>query len=158
MKNLLKKITGIVLGFMLLASLAFAGPLWETGSVVAKVGTLGGGLEYIHPVHDKINVGIGVNYFTHDLDKEFDDVAYEAELDIFSVSLLGHFHPWPNGFRLSAGVLYNGNELSVDARPTGGSYEFGGVNFDARDVGTANGSIDFNSFAPYVGIGWGNAT
>lgn len=156
MSSSFKKIISIVLGFMLLPAVVSAEP---DGSIVAKVSTLGVGLEYIHPVHEKVNIGIGVNYFNYDTDREFDDVDYDAELDLFSISLLGHFHPWTNNFRLSAGIFYNGNELSVDARPDDAArFTFNGVGFDAADVGSANGEVDFNNFAPYVGIGWGNAS
>ena len=50
----------------------------------------------------------------------------------------------------------NNNEVNVLATPAG-SYDIGGTTYSAADVGNMSGKIDFNSLAPYAGMGWGNA-
>ena len=39
-----------------------------------------------------------------------------------------------------------------------GTYSIGNRNYTGAEVGTLTGKVDFKSTAPYVGIGWGNAT
>lgn len=55
---------------------------------------------------------------------------------------------------MSAGILLNGNRLEVDAEPTAGTFEFNDVTYTVAQVGAAEGEADFNSVAPYVGIGF----
>ena len=57
-------------------------------------------------------------------------------------------------FRVSVGGLLNGNEARGTGKPTNGSYTIGGITFTAAEVGTLDGKVDFNSAAPYVGVGW----
>ena len=33
----------------------------------------------------------------------------------------------------------------------------GNSSFSASDIGTINAKVDYDRFAPYIGIGWGNA-
>jgi len=74
---------------------------------------------------------------------------------------VGALLDWPprgGGFRISGGVFANGNDISGTGRGQSGStVEFGDVIVAADDLGTVNASIDFDSVAPYLGIGWGNA-
>jgi len=42
-------------------------------------------------------------------------------------------------------------------RPRAGTtYDINGVSYSAAQVGNLRGNVDFNSIAPYLGIGWGN--
>ena len=128
------------------------------GSIVGKVGTLGVGLEYMYPVHNKVNIGVGVNKYTKKSDLNESGVQYNADLDFGSVSLLGHFHPAGNNFRISSGIFYNNNQISVTAKPgSNARYDFGGMTYNASDIASATGVIDFKSIAPYLGIGWGSS-
>jgi len=129
------------------------------GSVVAKVGTLGAGLEYVHPVTAKVAVGFGVNGFSYDSELEESGIDYDADLDMQNIALTADYHPWENGFRLSAGLTHNGNKFSLDGTPknTGETVDINGTSYDVGEVGSLNASLDFKSIVPYVGIGWGHA-
>lgn len=65
--------------------------------------------------------------------------------------------PFHNGFRLSPGLVANGNELDLNGRPRAGqTFDIGGNTYTVDEVGSLNGNVDFNSLAPYLGVGWGN--
>jgi hypothetical protein len=55
------------------------------------------------------------------------------------------------------GAYYNQNEAFVVGKPTGGTFEINGVTYLASDVGSLTGTLTFERFAPYVGIGFSNA-
>ncbi len=118
-------------------------------------GTLGGGVEGIIKIHDQFNTRIGVNMFDYDYDGTEDDVEYDFELKLFTVSALVDWFPFSNNFRLSAGFMVNGNEINASAKGAQ-DYTLGDVTYTASQVGTLNGNIDFDDFAPYLGIGYGN--
>jgi hypothetical protein len=52
--------------------------------------------------------------------------------------------------------LWNGNKIDMEARPMT-SYIIGDSTYTPSQVGNLKGNIDFNSVAPYAGLGWGNA-
>ncbi|MBU1195344.1 MAG: hypothetical protein KKE62_05290 [Proteobacteria bacterium] len=122
-----------------------------------KAGTLGAGIEGTMGITDTVNARLGFNYFSMDHDLTESNVEYEFELDLMSIALLLDWHPLDNGFRFTAGALYNGNEFDATGKPTAGSYSIHNTTYTAAEVGTLSGSIDFDDFAPYVGIGYGNA-
>lgn len=138
--------------------LATSGSAVAKGTVIGKVGTLGGGLEYVYPINSKLAIGLGANGFSYSESLEESDIDYDADLDMQSFSLVGDYHPFGNGFRLSAGIYSNGNEFSLVGTPTGDDEVFIGDNPDpytAEDLGSLEALIGFKSTAPYLGIGWG---
>ncbi|HOY09002.1 MAG TPA: hypothetical protein PLB05_02875 [Candidatus Omnitrophota bacterium] len=118
-------------------------------------GTLGGGVEGIIKIHDQFNTRIGVNGFDFDYDGTEDDVEYDFELKLFTVSALVDWFPFSNNFRLSAGFMVNGNEINASAKSSD-DYTLGDVTYTSSQVGTLKGNIGFNDLAPYLGIGYGN--
>ena len=143
-----------IAGSLLIANTASA-----EGTVVGKVGTLGGGIEYVHPLSSKFAIGVGFNGFSFSDTLEEDDIDYDADLKMQNFSVIADYHPFQNGFRLSAGVTHNGNEFSLSAKPTeNNEIEINGTSYQTGDtLESLDGLIDFKSLAPYVGIGWGHA-
>ncbi len=127
----------------------------ENGGVTVKAGTLGFGAEYLMPVNDIFSARFGANVFNFDYDFDESGVSYLGELELKTLSAIADYHPWGGVFRLSGGLMYNGNGLSIDAEPSNGKFEFNDVDYNAADVGSASGEIEFNSVSPYLGIGWG---
>jgi hypothetical protein len=70
---------------------------------------------------------------------------------------MANYHPFEGNFRLTAGIMNNGNELKSQAKPTTGIYEIGGTIYTAAQVGTLRGTVDFKAMAPYLGPGWGKS-
>jgi len=125
---------------------------WAVG---AKFGTLGFGAEIYKSFTPAFNARLVANAFQFDDSGTEDDVTYDYEVDLNTMGAMLDWHIFRGGFRLSAGAVANGNEVSLVAKPTA-SYTIGDTTYTAAEVGTLNGKIDFDSVAPYVGIGWGN--
>lgn len=122
-------------------------------SLGAKAGSLGAGIEASASFSDSFSARVGVNYFKIDYSGTEDDIDYEFDLTLASVSAFLDWHPTQGAFRVSAGALYNGNELEMDAKSSN-TYEIGDTTYQGSEVGTLTGEIDFDDVAPYVGVGW----
>ena len=106
---------------------------------------------------ESLGLRLQANALGYEDDFTESDVDYSADLELKSAGLLLDWHPFSGVFRVSAGAYWNGNEATAVGRPTGGTYEFNGVTYNAADIGSLNGRIDFESVAPYFGIGWASA-
>jgi hypothetical protein len=140
-----------VIGLYALSSLTLAEAAGGL-ALTAKAGTLGLGLEASTSLLEGFNARLGYNAFSYETDQTIDDIKYDVDIDLQSLSLLLDWHPLRGGFRVSAGVLANGNDGKGSA-PVG-NYTIGDIPF--TNVGL-DANVDFKSAAPYLGIGWGNA-
>jgi hypothetical protein len=121
-----------------------------------RAGTLGAGVEGTIGLSERINLRLGANNYTYSFDDTYDDVRYDADLELKNAALILDWHPFAGGFRLSAGILSNDNGADLEGTPTG-VVSIGDNDYPAAAVGTLNGKVSFKSSAPYVGLGWGNA-
>ncbi len=84
------------------------------------------------------------------------DNRYNAHLDLASAMAVLDWHPMGGGFRLTAGAMYDGNHVDGDSvASVTGNYTIGNLQLPAVLVGTLHGRIDYSTFAPYAGFGWG---
>lgn len=120
-----------------------------------KVSSLGVGGEIVGNVMDNLNLRAGVQGIAYDYDDTYAGNDYEAELEFFSGMLLADYFPLSNNFRITGGIMLNQNEVTLDAIPTNGTYNVGGYTYPAYLVGSLKGTIDFNTVAPYLGLGYG---
>jgi hypothetical protein len=130
---------------------------WADVGVLLKGGTLGAGLDVSVGMSESLGLRLQVNALSYNEDVTESDIDYNADLELKSAGLLLDWHPFSGVFRVSAGAFWNGNEATAVGRPTGGTYEINGVTYNAADIGSLNGQIDFESVAPYFGIGWASA-
>jgi len=149
----------VPLSAALFSSTLFLAPsvMAADSAVSGRLGTLGAGIEYERNLSGNWNGRIGYNAFNIDRDLDSSGVEYEAELDLSNINAIIDYHPGGSSFRISGGVSYNGNKVSVVGVPTGGSFDFNNTTYTAADVGSLTGDVEFNKVAPYLGIGWGNA-
>ncbi|MDQ6972186.1 MAG: hypothetical protein Q9M30_06015 [Mariprofundaceae bacterium] len=127
-------------------------------AVGAKAGTLGAGVELTtNIVPMLLNGRLQLNGFKYNTTVTDTNVHYDAKLKLFSVGALADVYPFAGKFRLTAGAYYNGNKLDITGVPTAASYNFNGTTYTSAQAGTVTGTMDFNNFAPYAGIGWGDA-
>ncbi len=126
-------------------------------AVGLKVGTLGLGLDISKSITQKLNLRLNVNGATYTTTDTQEGIEYDFDLELVTAGLLLDYYPMDNEFRVSAGAYYNGNEFTLDAKASGGTYTIGGNTYDARGV-SLKGLVDFDELAPYIGIGWGNST
>jgi hypothetical protein len=120
-----------------------------------KAGSLGVGGDLTLGLTPNLNIRAGIGYFTWTQegvgggnDKK------DVKLDLLNVPVTLDWHPVTgNGFRISAGVMFNNDRGEISAKS--------GQNVSINDhdylVSSLSGKIDFNQFGPYLGIGYGNA-
>ena len=121
--------------------------------IAPRVSTLGGGLEVAKGLSPRFGLRGGFNYFTYQYDATEDDVAYELDLELKSFGVFADFHPFKGSFRISGGLLLNGNGLSGKAKPSG-SFDIGNQTYTAADINSINLDVSYNTLAPYLGVGW----
>ena len=129
----------------------------ESGRVglAVKAGTLGGGLEVSMDVSPYIEIRTGVNQISFDFDTSIADIDYNFAPDFFTSSLLVDLHPFAYAFRFTVGAYLNKNDIDVN-----GTYRKDLLSpdldryADLIDQIRVRGSVEFDSFAPYLGIGW----
>lgn len=137
------------------AMLASVSSLADT-SLGLRVSTLGAGVELAHAFGERFGIRIGANGLKYDTTDTYQDVEYDANLKLATGQLLFDWFPFSNNFRFSGGGMYNGNKLTLAGKPSAnGTYTFNGTTYNASDVGTVDGKVDFNKFAPYLGLGYG---
>lgn len=120
-----------------------------------KVGTLGIGVEVVTPLVSNLAGRLGFNYFTYDDSSKLTDIDYDIDLTLQTFSALLDWHPLENGFRLSGGAFYNGNQADVKSNTTG-PVDIGNQTFVVGPNDRVTGDVDFRKFAPYLGLGWGH--
>ena len=159
------KMHSLAVGLLAMSSVVAAqdtAPAAEGGTTVgvsidASV-LLGLGLSVGMPLGDSFNLRAAYHGYT--LDEEIEDEGgnYDGEFKLSTFGLLGDWHPFGGGFRVTAGFMSNGNEIKLDGRAnSAGQVKIGDCLFDTNpaDPLNAGGTVEFNSSAPYLGIGWG---
>ena len=126
-------------------------------AVTAKASTLGLGADVAFKVAPKVALRLTGQTFSYDRSDTIDDVNYDIDLGLQSFGALVDVHPFGGSFHVSAGLLANGNEADTVANlEPGEMYEIGDEIFTGAELGDLTGTADFDSTAPYVGVGWGN--
>ncbi len=124
-------------------------------NLAVKGGTLGIGAEVGIGLSDDLVLRGGVNYLKFDFDSTIDQIDYNMEPEFKNGSLLLDFHPFSGAFRLTGGLYLNGNEINVD-----GTYRKDLIPAayqqysNLTDLARVKGTVDFNSVAPFIGLGW----
>lgn len=88
-----------------------------------------------------------------DLDRDVDGNNYKIKARAYGAGLIGDWHPFANGFRLSAGVRYHVADFkgSIGA----GDIELDGTTYTQAQYGRLTARLENgNRVAPYLGIGF----
>ncbi|MHA1540194.1 MAG: hypothetical protein ACTSXQ_06945 [Alphaproteobacteria bacterium] len=125
-------------------------------AVGVNAGSLGYGAEVSTQLLDGLAMRLGGNYFSYSEEEVMDGIAYDMEATLQTAGLIFDWHPLANGWRLSFGAKYNGNEMEATATPTTNK-DIGNNNFTPAQIGTLTAKVTFDEFAPYVGLGYDNA-
>lgn len=145
-------VAGLALG------LFAAGAVHAEVGVTGDLGTTGAGLHLSVPVQSHLNARFGVNALNYSYSGNTSSVDYDFKLKLRTAEALLDWFPGDSQFRLSGGVIYNGNKVDARAKPNStGTYTLNGHIYTAADAGVINGRVDFRKLAPYLGLGWGNA-
>ncbi|MDE2418915.1 MAG: hypothetical protein KGN32_14020 [Burkholderiales bacterium] len=144
--KLTTKIAQIVLVLGTVPVAALAG---DMGTVYTQLGTNGLGLGYARSVSQDWAVRGQYNTlnlsYTGDLSDTTSSGSADLKIKFDSVQLLGDWYPGDGGFRVSGGVVFNNNKITVNGTGT--------VNNVPNQ--TINAEIKMSDgIAPYVGIGY----
>ncbi|MEM8817707.1 MAG: hypothetical protein AAFX56_15960 [Pseudomonadota bacterium] len=118
-----------------------------------KAGTLGIGVEGTWRALPWIDLRLGMNRYDYDDDGTQAGIPYDATLALDSFYATANLRFPLSPFRLTGGIYSNSNELQLTS-VADGTFEIGGINFNAADVGTLSSVTSFPSTSPYVGIGY----
>lgn len=131
---------------------------WPGLSLGPKIGTTGIGLDLTFGVTRFLNLRSGFNYGSFTMNTDWGDVEYDTELDMTSIPLLVDWYPAGGHFRITGGFyIQPGTQADIDATPNK-PVQIGSHTYGPEVIGTLSGKIEVdNTFAPYLGIGFGNA-
>lgn len=136
----------------------FWGSKWPGTALGAKIGTTGLGLDFTFGVSRWLNLRGGFNYGSFTWSLDLDDVDYDMDVNMVGFPLLVDLHPFANHFRISGGLFIQpGTEADIEATP-GNNVQIGSHTYPPEVVGKLSGKIEADAVAPYLGIGFGNAT
>jgi len=126
-------------------------------SVDVGISTLGIGITGSYQVMDSVVLRGQYNYFTIGSDFDESNITYDADLNLSSFGLIADWYPFVGtGFRVSAGAYYNDNNLEGAGTPkSGNDFIIGGQSYTLDSL---NAEAEFDSFAPYLGVGWTSGT
>lgn len=142
----------VLTGALCLSSLVQA----EGIGLGVHAGLMGAGIDGYYRLSDKVVARGTYNAFEYDYDTSEEDVDFAATYTFDNAQLGVDWYPFAGGFRLSAAFVVNGNELQMNAVPTGGTYTLNDVDYAASDVGSLRATVSYPESAAYVGLGWGN--
>ena len=143
----------IILGLSITAASLLAGDnMLADGATGVKVGTLGIGIEYAVKVNEKLDLRLGVNKYDYSASGIESGVNYDIDLNLQTIAAIADYHAFDNGFVLSAGLMYNDNNLDFNANS--GTHTVGDTSYTTA----IKGEVTFNKIAPYVGLGYSNVT
>lgn len=106
----------MVLGSTVAQAEGLKSVLTEDVGVTVKAGIAGVGIDVTKGINDYFKVRGG--YSSYSLSKTYsqDNVDYQGDLKLGGWSLLGDYHPWAGGFRLTGGVYGPQHKLGASAR------------------------------------------
>lgn len=119
---------------------------------------LGIGLSVGMPVGERFNVRGAFHTFSYEREMEDEGGNYDGDLRLQTLGALTDWHPFGGAFRITAGLMSNGNELRLAGVPNSSEeFEIGdcAYNSNPADPLRVNGLVSWRSTAPYLGLGWG---
>jgi hypothetical protein len=134
----------MVLGAVLAAAAASA----QAGGVGLRAGTTGVGADYGFDIAPTLGGRLGISGMNFNTHVDTSDVRYDAKAKVLTGSLLLDWSPL-GPFRISGGFMPNNNKVDLTGQPSGGG------TFPAGSSLTGQVKPD-KSFAPYLGVGYGN--
>lgn len=121
-----------------------------------RFGTLGLGGEAAVSLSRHLAFRTGFNYFSLSRDQSIQGIRYDLTPRLQTIPLLLDLHPSAGAFRLSGGVIVNGNRASGDG-VVGERVFIGDNEYTGAEVRSLTGGLHFRGVAPYAGLGFDRA-
>lgn len=154
MKNL-KKLPAIIAVSALISSSALADTSFV--AVGLNASSTGIGAEARSPIGEGLYGRIGANYFKYSQNFTDGEIKLKGDLTLLSAPIMLDWHPFESGFRISAGVAYNGNKLKAKGTAPSGA-TINGKPFSATEVGSVTAELTLgNAIAGVASIGYDNS-
>jgi hypothetical protein len=134
---------------ILLAALTAAAGAAQAGGVGLRLGTTGLGADYGFDIAPTLGGRIGLSAMNINTDFDTSDVRYDAKAKVLTGSLLLDWSPL-GPFRISGGFMPNKNKIDITGQPNGTNPSFPPGSSLTGEVKPEK------SFAPYLGVGYGN--
>ena len=119
-----------------------------------KAGTLGLGAEASWRPIPWLDARVGANVYDYDDTANYVGIEYDGKLALQSYYATANFHFPVSPFRITAGAFANGNEIQMTSVSTAGVEIGGNPAYTETDIGTLTSTASFDSFAPYLGVGF----
>lgn len=119
-------------------------------------GSLGIGPEVAYRFNSHAGLRGNAGFYSYSHNDDLDDLNYDADLKLESYGLMADWYPTGGGFRISAGVRSNDNHVELFGTPTT-SVQIGNTTYTPAQVGTLTGTIETNSLAPALTLGYGGS-
>jgi hypothetical protein len=144
--------------FFLAACLLCLAPAAMAAGAGLRAGTTGIGGDIAVEVLPTLSARVGYSYLSFSTTVDSTDVEYDARPKLSNGNLFLDWSPL-GPFRITGGLILNGNKVDVTAVPTGGNFTINGVVYPAASIGSLSGTVESGkSAAPYLGIGYGNVS
>jgi hypothetical protein len=124
-------------------------------NVALKVGTLGIGIEIEDILIDNVHIRGNLHKFNYSAGNKLSQITYKSKFETFTAGVLLDYYPDGENLRFTSGVYYMDNSLDgVATISSKKSLKFGKHRYKGA-IKKINTTVDFNHYAPYVGLGIG---
>jgi hypothetical protein len=132
-----------------------SGTFLKDVGVSVKGGTAGFGVDVTKAINDNFKVRLGYSTYTYNTDHSEEDVDYDAKLRLGGLSVLGDYHPWAGGFRVTAGAYAPKYRVTGNAKYNGsGTITINNQTYTSADLANVNLEAKWNGVRPYLGLGY----
>ncbi len=129
---------------------------WTGAAIGGSLGTTGIGVEGTFFLTDWLNFRVTGNYLSMSYKTTSGRIDYEYDYTSVGTLFLLDFYPgFFRSFRVSAGLTMKDTEVSIRGESRG-NLVIGGNNFTPAQLGRLRGKASYDTFAPYIGVGFGN--
>ena len=133
---------------IVLAALAATAATAQAGGIGVRAGTTGVGVDLGGDVIPTLGWRLGLSGMNVNTHVDTNDVRYDAKAKVLTGSLLLDWSPL-GPFRISGGFMPNRNKIDLTGQPSSGS--------SLPPGSSLTGEVKpERSFAPYLGVGYGN--
>ena len=128
----------------------------EAVAIGGQIGTLGLQGSVAFNLNEYLDVRMAVGAMpSWSFNVDVNDLKYDFDMSIYTLGGFLDWHPMAGGFRLSGGVILNNHDINSSVTPASDkSWDIGGTSYPGWVLGTLDAKADFNTVAPYVGLGY----